>query len=154
MKISELENAPQWLLDARTYNANVEIINSAVFWNGGDWFDGIWHGGVWNDGSWHDGIWNDGVWYGGVWNGGIRNGGVWRDGEILGNKSTIQPISIHGLRWLVIISGHMMRIGCQTHSLSTWAGFSDTEIEGMHQDALKFWNEHKVFLLSLAQERP
>ena len=43
MTIKELENPPQWLLDANTAFANVEIIDGIVHWNGGVWRDGIWH---------------------------------------------------------------------------------------------------------------
>ena len=50
MKIKELENPPQWLLDANTAFADVEIIDGIVHWNGGVWRDGIWHNGVWKDG--------------------------------------------------------------------------------------------------------
>ena len=63
MKIEELENAPQWLLDAETHYADVDIVNGIVHW----------YGGVWEDGVWQDGIWENGVWQGGDWEGGYRN---------------------------------------------------------------------------------
>ena len=85
MKIEELENPPQWLLDADTNFANVEIIDGIVHWNGGVWKDGIWHNGVWKDGTWLDGVWYDGIWengtwYGGTWQNGIWYGGTWKGG--------------------------------------------------------------------------
>lgn len=46
MKISELKDAPQWLLDARTEYADVEIINGVVHWYDGVWFGGEWRGVV------------------------------------------------------------------------------------------------------------
>ena len=55
MRIEELENPPQWLLDANTAFVNLEIIDGIVHWNGGVWRDGIWHNGVWKDGIWANG---------------------------------------------------------------------------------------------------
>ena len=47
-------NAPQWLKDAKTENAVVEIeINfgvEVVIWKSGVWRDGVWRGGVWRGG--------------------------------------------------------------------------------------------------------
>ena len=67
MKIEELKDAPQWLLDADTNFADVEIIDGIVHWNGGVWRDGIWHNGVWKDGIWANGVWKDGYWFKGSW---------------------------------------------------------------------------------------
>ena len=67
MKIEELENPPQWLLDAYTEDADVEIIDGVVYWYDGIWKNGIWNDGVWKDGTWQKGIWKDGTWYGGRW---------------------------------------------------------------------------------------
>ena len=83
MKIHELENAPQWLLDANTYNANVDIIDGVVHWYDGSWFDGTWHGGEWHYGVWHNGTWRDGEWHDGVWLGGTWQDGVWRGGRLV-----------------------------------------------------------------------
>lgn len=85
MKISELKNAPQWLLDADTYDEDVDIIDGDVVWRDGVWRDGewragVWHGGEWRDGVWRAGVWRDGVWCSGVWCSGVWCGGVWRDG--------------------------------------------------------------------------
>lgn len=42
---------PQWLRDADTLDAVVEITKTGrVIWH-----DGIWYGGSWHGGSWHDG---------------------------------------------------------------------------------------------------
>ncbi len=52
MKISEWPNAPQWLRDARTENADVEISESGyVTWRGGTWHGGDWWGGDWLGGK-------------------------------------------------------------------------------------------------------
>ena len=54
-------NAPQWLKDAKTENAVVEIeINFGV------------EVVIWKSGVWRNGEWRDGVWQGGVWQGGFR----------------------------------------------------------------------------------
>jgi len=50
MKISECANAPQWLRDADTVNANVEITSEGtVIWHAGVWYGGDWLGGNWCD---------------------------------------------------------------------------------------------------------
>jgi hypothetical protein len=49
MKITELETVPNWLRDAETSEANVEIINGYIVWRGGVWHGGVWHGGEWLD---------------------------------------------------------------------------------------------------------
>ena len=72
MKIEELENAPQWLLDAKTEDADVEILSGVVYWydsswKNGNYHGGTWYGGIWRRGFWHRGIWKDGTWYGGRW---------------------------------------------------------------------------------------
>ena len=56
-----------------------------------------------------------------------------------------------GLRWAVTIFDNHMRIGCQLHTLVSWATFTDREIaemDGSH--ALRFWRQHKAILLALA----
>jgi hypothetical protein len=81
MKISEWPNAPQWLRDARTENADVEISESGyVTWRGGTWHGGYWHGGYWRGGDWLGGTWWGGDWRGGTWHGGDWLGGDWRGG--------------------------------------------------------------------------
>lgn len=68
MRVSELKNAPQWLLEARVENEDVDIVNGRVVWYYGEWCGGVWRGGVWYDGVWCDGVWCDGEWRGGEWN--------------------------------------------------------------------------------------
>lgn len=70
MKIEELKNAPQWLLDAKTHHADVEVINGVVHWRGGTWYDGEWWSGTWHDGVWYNGMWHGGTWHDGEWHGG------------------------------------------------------------------------------------
>ena len=51
MTINELgEKCPQWLKDADTRDADVEIGPlGVVVWRGGVWRGGVWRGGVWRD---------------------------------------------------------------------------------------------------------
>ena len=90
MRIEELENAPQWLLDAYTEDADAEILSGVVYWYDGSWKNGNWHagtwyGGIWRRGFWHRGIWKDGTWYGGRWKKGHKNKLVKSDTQPLNN---------------------------------------------------------------------
>ena len=80
MKIEELENCPKWLKEARTENADVEIIDGAVHWFSGTWNNGTWEGGTWENGTWLGGTWKSGGWWNGTWNGGTWKEGVWKGG--------------------------------------------------------------------------
>ena len=87
MKIEELENAPQWLLDAYTENADVEILSGVVYWydgswKNGNWHGGTWHGGTWRRGFWHRGIWKDGTWFGRKWEKGHKTKLVQSDASL------------------------------------------------------------------------
>ena len=60
------------------------------------------------------------------------------------------PLVIFGLRWTVIINGlGNMQIGCQSHKVERWRGFTDRQIAAMHSSALDFWNQHKPMLMAL-----
>ena len=60
------------------------------------------------------------------------------------------PLVIFGLRWTVIINGlGNMQIGCQSHEVERWRGFTDRQIAAMHSSALDFWNQHKPMLMAL-----
>jgi len=101
---------PQWLRDADTVDAIVEIFDGAVVWHDGVWRDGVWHDGVWHDGVWLDGVWHDGVWLDGVWHGGVWHGGVWREGYTSATRS-MYPLTTDGYR---------VRIGCKEHTWREW----------------------------------
>lgn len=60
--ITDQSNWPQWLINAVTSDANVQIINGMVVWHDGVWQDGVWYGGVWRGGEWYGGVWRGGVW--------------------------------------------------------------------------------------------
>ncbi len=62
MKISELENCPDWLKEADTEDADVDIFDGVVHWYKGVWWGGTWEGGVWKGGVWEGGTWENGNW--------------------------------------------------------------------------------------------
>ena len=78
MKISQLTNAPQWLLDAKTSDEDVEIIRGKVHWFSGNWHEGTWENGTWMAGTWYAGTWLDGMWLHGDWKGGTWRMGNWK----------------------------------------------------------------------------
>src|SRR3990167_6392534 len=104
------ENAPQWLKDAKTEYANVEIIDSYPYVI---WHDGVWRGGVWLGGGWRGGEWRGGEWRGGVWRGGVWLGGAYA------------PKS----KWFITVNDTGdITIGCKTMSIPEWdAWFAGNE---------------------------
>jgi hypothetical protein len=133
MKIKELTNAPQWLLDAVVRDEDVEIDK---------------YGRV----IWHRGSWDSGDFWGGDFRGGDFRGGNFWGGNFWGEKIKLRPISIYGMRWDVVITDARMKIGCQIRRLCEWEEFDDqTIIEMDGKDALRFWRENKEALLGLAR---
>lgn len=94
---------PQWLQDADTEDAVVEIINGNVIWRSGEWYSGEWRNGVWCDGVWHDGVWHDGIWRNGEW-----HSGTWREGW---DNPTRCMFHVRG-------QGDTIRVGCKSYTLS------------------------------------
>ena len=130
MKISELKNPPQWLLDADTLNADVDIDEYGVLrWLGGEF--------------------RGGEFWGGEFRGGAFLGGEFRGGEFWGEYLTTNPQTVYGLRWIVYVTPMQMQIGCERHSHEEWKAFRDETINNMDIDALAFWNEYKAALLAL-----
>lgn len=80
MKIEELANCPDWLKEAVTENADVDIIEGVVHWHSGTWHSGVWENGVWETGLWKGGTWKHGLWKSGTWEGGTWHSGTWRSG--------------------------------------------------------------------------
>ena len=64
--ILESENL-HWLIDSEFEDAQIEIKNGTVIWNGGKYYSG----------NWHYGIFKDGIFYGNFING-ILEGGIFR----------------------------------------------------------------------------
>jgi len=89
-------NAPQWLKDADTWNADVELVNGEVVWRGGEFSGGVFRGdvfrggvfsgGVFSGGEFSGGEFRDGEFSGGVFSGGVFSGGEFRGGEFRGGE--------------------------------------------------------------------
>ena len=120
MKISEIKNAPQWLLDADTKDADVDIIDGVVIWHSGTWKSGIWCSGVWKRGVWKRGIWQRGTWQNGVWEGGVWKRGVWESGT----QSAIRAMYIP-----LITNEGQIAVGCKTKSPEEWKKWLDSDEE-------------------------
>jgi hypothetical protein len=116
--VSEKKNWPQWLREADTSDADVEIKHGVVIWKGG-----IWQYGTWQYGTWEDGIWEDGIWQYGTWQYGIWKGGTWKGG-------LSSPLRC---RWCVMIERNdVIHIGCVKRTIKEWDEFfynSDEVIE-------------------------
>jgi hypothetical protein len=66
---------------------------------------------------------------------------------VLGDCSK-NPIVLSGLKWLVTITDHDVKIGCEFHSKEDWASFTAREIREMSPFALDFWAKYKTIILS------
>jgi len=140
MRIKELTNAPQWLLDAVVQEEDVTIdAHGRVQWHSGNFLGGDFRGGNFWGGNFR----------GGNFRGGDFWGGNFLGGDFRGEKLTIKPLCVYGLTWRVIITGEQMEIGCQRHTHTEWAEFDDSAISVMESHAADFWVEHKAMLLSM-----
>lgn len=143
MRVSELQNAPEWLKKACVANEDVEIRHNIVVWKSGDWKYGVWEHGVWESGTFHQGTWKDGVWKGGIFKAGNWINGVWQKGSFTGywddgiwldgtfnggtwergswNKGT-QNSGKHSIRskHTMLIRGTDICAGCKTKSYKEW----------------------------------
>ena len=64
------------------------------------------------------------------------------------------PIIITGLKYETLIFNEHMEIGCEHHSFDKWSDFTDKQILEMDgKEALTFWNEHQLLLLSLCEKQ-
>ena len=86
MKISELVNAPQWLIDADTENADVAIIDGIVQWYSGEFRGGNFRGGDFLGGNFRGGNFLGGNFLGGNFRGGDFRGGEFRGGNFRGGN--------------------------------------------------------------------
>ena len=134
MKISELENCPDWLREADTENANVEIIDGAVQWCSGTWNNGTWEGGTWENGTWLGGTWKSGGWWNGTWNDGTWNdgtweGGLWVGGTWVGGSWESDNIQTIRFKYFPRLNGDKtITIGCKTKTREEWdKWFAGTE---------------------------
>ena len=168
MKIKELANAPQWLIDAIVRDEDVEIDQyGRVQWNRGEWLVGDFRGGNFLGGNFRGGNFRGGDFRGGdfrggdFWGGNFRGGdflggdfrgGDFRGGNFRGHKIAKNPLSFYGFKWPVYISENHMAIGCQMHEHKAWAAFDDAEINRMDTGALKFWRKHGPALLMMCKQ--
>jgi len=87
MKISECSNAPQWLIDATTIDANITVLSDGwVYWHGGSFEGGSFKGGSFEGGSFKGGFFLDGYFEGGSFEGGSFLGGSFKGGSFLGGS--------------------------------------------------------------------
>jgi uncharacterized protein YjbI with pentapeptide repeats len=82
-----MTNAPQWLLDAKTENAEVDVTTSGwVTWNSGDFLGGDFWGGNFLGGNFLGGNFRGGNFRGGDFWGGNFRGGNFLGGDFLGGN--------------------------------------------------------------------
>jgi len=62
-----------WLIDSEIENAQIEIKNQTIIWNGGNFYSGDWHYGIFRDGKFY-GNWENGIWEGGDFRGKWQSG--------------------------------------------------------------------------------
>lgn len=60
----------------------------------------------------------------------------------IGNNKEIRTLQLG--TYIVVIFKEQITIGCQSHKISEWEGFTDEEISEMDGNrALEWWKEHK-----------
>ena len=47
--------------------------------------------------------------------------------------------TVSGLTWDILLINDIITVGCQTHSLNNWLGFSDDRLDEMDDKALNFY---------------
>jgi len=97
MKISECSNAPQWLIDATTIDANITVLSDGwVYWHGGSFEGGSFKGGSFEGGSFKGGSFLGGSFLGGYFLGGSFLGGSFlggsfKGGSVCGDNKSLNP---------------------------------------------------------------
>ena len=84
---------------------------------------------------------------------GARLDGANLDGARYGENIplTTPPIQIMGLRWPILILDTHIKIGCELHLTSEWAGFKDSRVNLMDPNAVDFWTANKELILLAAK---
>ena len=59
--MTDKKDWPQWLRDAETVDAVVDVVDGCVIWRGGTWRGGTWESGTWRGGIWQSGTWGRGT---------------------------------------------------------------------------------------------
>ncbi len=80
----------------------------------------------------------------------LRNADL-RNADLSGADLSGAAVVLMGLKWNVYITNGHIRIGCQSHDLSIWQGFSDSEIAKMDEKASEFWSTNKQWIISTCQ---
>ena len=134
MKISELKNAPEWLVLANTQNADVEMTDWGwVIWKGGDFRGGDFLGGNFLGGDFRGGDFLGGNFRGGNFLGGNFRGGDFRGGNFLGGDflggDFLGGLMMPHCKWIYgqDCEGNII-IGCKRMKIEEWEEwFAGTE---------------------------
>lgn len=70
--------------------------------------------------------------------------------DTIGNNKEIRTLQLG--TYIVVIFKEQITIGCQSHKISEWEGFTDEEISMMDVNALEWWRENKDIVLTLAKK--
>ena len=83
-------------------------------------------------------------------NSNLRNSDL--SGATYGNgiPFTKPPLQLTGLKWPILIMDTHIKIGCELHPTSDWAGFKNSRIKLMDANALDFWATNKDLILMAA----
>jgi len=68
----------------------------------------------------------------------------------VGNNKEIKSLQF-GKYLIVILTGVMIYIGCEEHSIEEWENFTDEEINKMDKGALKWWKEWKETIIKIGK---
>jgi uncharacterized protein YjbI with pentapeptide repeats len=72
---------------------------------------------------------------------------------VIGNMAEVK--SLHLDTYNICYTCNMLTIGCQSHSIAEWAGFSDEEISSMDgKNALAFWGKYKKVIFDIIELSP
>jgi len=68
----------------------------------------------------------------------------------IGNNREIKTLQL-GKYLVVILTGVMIHIGGEEHSIKEWENFTDAEIEAMDEGILEWWKEWKETIMKVAK---
>jgi hypothetical protein len=67
------QNGFDWLIDSEIEDADLELKNNTLIWNGGDFYSGSWHYGIFKSGNFY-GIFENGIFENGNFEGKFLSG--------------------------------------------------------------------------------
>lgn len=76
-------------------------------------------------------------------------GAILRGAILDGGALRKTPLVVMGLNWWVMVTDGFLTIGCQRHTHTAWAAFTDAEIVKMDRKALRFWRQWRDPLLTM-----